>query len=178
LRQFFSRAKAGGAIAESATIDGNPDGLSGLWQKFGPGLIIQRCIVHIQRGKDWCGAELTAKTYRSKKIEGNIFSVNGSANTRTETIISKSGGWLGKSLWKKIESKKETGWCLVTWKEPEACCESSGLTPFISWMIREFLEHQIWRKDISVYEKPLSRHRGLSPKKRANFFNWFFILKP
>jgi len=44
---------------------------------------------------------------------------------------------------KKIESKKETGWVFSDLKRARSMLLKACLTPFISWMIREFLEHQL-----------------------------------
>jgi len=68
-----------------------------------------------------------------------IFLALTAVRTQEQTIISKKRWLIGKYHYgKKIESKKETGWVFSDLKRARSMLLKLCLTPFISWMIREF----------------------------------------
>lgn len=177
LRQFFSELKQEGLSLKSATIDGNPTVIRVMTEVW-PGLIIQRCIVHIQRqGLMWC--RINPKTIEAKKLREIFLALTAVRTQEQKQSFLKAVADWENHYGKKIESKKETGWVFSDLKRARSMLLKALPNTF------HFLDDPRIPRTSNLAEGYFSfmksryrDHRGLSPKKRANFFNWFFILKP
>lgn len=177
LRQFFSELKQAGLLLKSTTIDGNPAVIGALIEIW-PELIIQRCLVHIQQqGLMWC--RINPKTTEAKKLR-NIFLTLTTVQTQEQkqTFLKSVDDW-ENNYGEKIKSKKETGWVFSDLKRAR-----SMLLKALPNMFHFLDDPNIPRTSnlaegyFSFMKSRYRDHRGLSREKRANFFNWFFILKP
>jgi hypothetical protein len=177
LRRFFFELRQGGLLLKSATTDGNPTVIK-ILAEIWPEIIIQRCIVHIQRqGLMWC--RMNPKTIEAKKLREIFLEMT---KVRTENqkqfFLQTVADW-ENDYGKKIGSKKETGWVFSDLKRARSMLLKALPDTF------HFLDDPKIPRTSNLAEGYFSfmksryrDHRGLSPKKRANFFNWFFILKP
>lgn len=177
LRRFFSELKQSGLSLKSATIDGNPT-VVGIMEEIWPEIIIQRCLVHIQRqGLMWC--RMNPKTTEAKKLREIFLELTKVWTKEQKQLFLKTVADWENDYGKKIASKKETGWVFSDLKRARSMLLKALPNTF------HYLDNPNIPRTSNLAEGYFSfmksryrDHRGLSPKKRANFFNWFFILKP
>lgn len=177
LLDLFSKLKNAGLSPKSATIDGNPAVIRAL-RIVWPDIIIQRCLVHIQRqGLRWCRAN--PKTAEARKLR-QLFVAVTDINTKAqkEIFLESVRQWENK-YGQKINSRPETGWVFSDLKRAR-----SMLLRALSNMFH-YLENMDIPRTTNLAEGYFSflknryrDHPGLSPKKRRAFFSWFFFLKP
>jgi hypothetical protein len=176
MTQFFNFQIEQGLSLKSCTVDGNPQVIKILKKCF-PGIIIQRCLVHIQRqGIAWC--RQNPKIREAKELRKLFLKV---------TYI--------KTLKESYDFVDE----FIAW-DNEFGCKIKNSKPIdrISYDLKKarnmllnalpnmfhFLENPMIPSTTNPIEGYFSRlknhyrnHRGLDPKKRQNYFLWFFFLK-
>lgn len=177
LLAFFRPLIAKGLNPISFTVDGNPQvirTLKALW----PNIIIQRCLVHIQRqGLMWCRSN--PKTTYARKLRNIFLQV-----TRIRTITERDRFLESISSW-----ENEYGRCIQS--HPERGRVFSDIKRARSMLLKALPDmfHYLDNTDIPLstnglegYFSRLKRnyrqHRGLSKKKLYNYFAWYFYLKP
>ena len=173
---FFTELKIGGLSPVSLTVDGNPTVIKAA-QHVWPDLIIQRCLVHIQRqGLSWCRA--TPKTFTAKKLR-QLFVMLPRIKTFKErdVFLSEVNKWENK-YGKEIVARPERGKVFSDLKRAR-----SMLLKALPYMFC-YLENNSIPQTTNLAEGYFSflksryrDHRGLSPKSRKAFFEWFFYLK-
>jgi len=177
LHSFFAPLKKHGLDPKSCTIDGNPQ-MARVLQELWPNIIIQRCLVHVQRqGLMWCRS-------KPKRIDAqylrDIFLSVMSINTKDERNKFLKGlyEW-EKKFGESISRSPERGRVFSDIKRAR-----SMLLNALPDMFHYFADANIPRTTNGL-EGYFSRlkdnyrdHRGLAPHKRYNYFKWYFHLKP
>jgi len=177
LSPFFQSLKDLGLKPFSFTVDGNPlviKVLNRLW----PEIIIQRCLVHIQRqGLMWCRSY--PKTSYARKLRNIFLKVT---NIRTSSE---------RDQFLEIINQWEThyGQYLVT--RPERGRVFSDIKRARSMLIKALPDmfHYLDNPNIpfstngiegyfSRLKSHYRQHRGLANLKLNNYFNWYFFLRP
>jgi len=177
LLNYFSGLRNVGLNPKSATIDGNTTVIKAL-KIIWPDIIIQRCLVHIQRqGLMWCRAN--PKTAAAKKLRLLFLMVAGINTEAQKNIFLESVKRWDNRYGKKIDSRPERGWVFSDLKRARSVLLKATPNMF------HYLEDSQISKTTNLAEGYFSflksryrDHRGLSPKKRRTFFQWFFFLKP
>jgi transposase-like protein len=176
LRTFFIPLFKKGLNPKSATVDGNSQVIK-LFKELWPDIVIQRCLVHIQRqGLMWCRRfpkRTDAKHLRKifKKI------------TYIRSEPEKNKFLLDLEYWEnrfgqQIQSNAERGKVFSDIKRAR-----SMLLKALPNMFHYLNDPQIpfSTNGIESYFSRLKpdyrRHRGLSIKSRQNYFKWYFSLK-
>lgn len=177
LTAFFSPLKERGLNPVSCTTDGNPQAIRVL-RLLWPDIIIQRCLVHIQRqGLKWC--RTYPKTGYARKLR-DIFKDVMCIETKKERdrFLSKLDAWEEK-YGRYIALKTERGRVFSDIKRAR-----STLTKALPDMFH-YLDNPNIPPTTNGLEGYFSRlkshyrhHRGLSPEKRYKYFGWFFRLRP
>ncbi|MBI4779598.1 hypothetical protein HY797_04065 [Candidatus Falkowbacteria bacterium] len=177
LLNFFTKLRSAGLSPKSATVDGNPTVIKTL-KVIWPDIIIQRCLVHIQRqGLMWC--RVNPKTAAARKLRLLFVAVT-SVNTEAQKkIFLESVRRWEYRHGRKIDSRPESGWVFSDLKRARSMLLKSLPSMF------HYLDDSNIPKTTNLAEGYFSflksryrNHRGLSPKKRQAFFQWFFFLKP
>jgi len=176
LRSFFQPLKNMGFKPKSFTLDGNPNVIR-VVKELWPQVLIQRCMVHIQRqGIMWC--RRSPRRTDSKHLR-NLFR----RVTYIKTIAERNIFLSDVETWEQrfgcsIISKPERGRVFSDVKRAR-----SMLLKAIPNMFH-YLDDLSIPKSTNGLEGYFSRlksnyrsHRGLKPEKRASYFKWFFILK-
>ena len=165
-----------GLCPQSATVDGNPQVIK-LFRAIWPNIIIQRCLVHIQRqGLMWCRRfpKRTDAKYLRKLFQQVTYIRN---PKERDDFLSAVNGWEHK-FGRQINLKQEAGKVFSDIKRAR-----NMLLKALPDMFRYIDDSQIpfSTNGLEGYFSRLKanyrQHRGLSPKRRANYFKWYFILK-
>jgi hypothetical protein len=177
LRTFFKPMIDEGLLPRSFTVDGNPQVirvLKVLW----PDAVIQRCLVHVQRqGLSWCRS--SPKTPYARQLRKIFLKV-----TNITTLADREAFLDLIATWEvrygvEISTRRETGRVFSDIKrarsmllralpdmfhyldDPNISTTTNGLEGYFSRLKSHYRQH-----------------RGLSPKKRPNYFAWYFQFKP
>jgi hypothetical protein len=176
LRSFFKPSIARGLNPISCTVDGNPQAirvLKTLW----PGVIIQRCLVHIQRqGLMWC--RRYPKTASARRLRNIFLQVTG---IRTKEERDKFLGLI-------IQWEQKYGQYIEI--QPEKGRVFSDLKRARSMLIKAlpYMFHYLDDPNISFTTNGLEgyfsrlkshyrQHRGLRKKKLNSYFNWYLYYR-
>ena len=177
LQSFFKPLIDRGLNPESCTTDGQQQvirTLRFLW----PGIITQRCLVHVQRqGLSWCRD--SPKTAYARDLRA-LFRVVTNIDTKAE-----------RDLFIKELASWEQRYGQAIAKRPERGGVFSDIKRARS-MLRKALPdmfHYLDNLDIprtnngaegyfSRLKERYGQHRGLIPQKRHNYFAWYFHFKP
>jgi len=177
LLAFFKPLVDEGLSPLSFTVDGNRQVirvLGALW----PDAVIQRCLVHIQRqGLSWC--RNSPKTVYARQLRQIFLQV-----TRIDTIEDREA-FLGLvTMWEarygtEIAARKETGRVFSDVKRARSMLRHALPDMF------HYLDDPLISTTTNGLEGYFSRlklhyrqHRGLSSKKRSNYFAWYLHLRP
>lgn len=170
---FLQSLQSKGLCPQSATIDGNPQIMRYL-RLVWPALIIQRCIVHVQRqGLAWC--RRNPKRTDAKQLRTLFLQLSA---VHTASVRNR---WCAKlALWeaqygRRIEESPERGWVFSDLKrarsmvlkalpnlfhylqDPGIPTSTNGLEGYFSRLKLRY--HQ---------------HRGLAIHRRNSYFQWYF----
>jgi transposase-like protein len=177
LLKFFKPLIAKELNPISCTVDGNPQAIKvirALW----PNIVIQRCLVHIQRqGLMWC--RRYPKTASARKLRGIFLRV---VHIRTR------------------EERDEFLELIVQWEQkygqyikaqPERGRVFSDIKRARSMLIKSLpnMFHYLDDSNISFTTNGLEsyfsrlkghyrQHRGLRKKKLDSYFNWYLVYRP
>ena len=177
LYPFCSHLKQRGLVAHSATVDGNPH-LMRILRVLWPGILIQRCLVHIQRqGLMWCRRypkRTDAKRLRTLFLK--VMSIHTSADR--DQFISELRGW-ERRYGTSIARSPERGPVFSDLKR----ARSMVLTALPD-MFR-YLDDSSIPKSTNALEGYFARlkhryrqHRGLARHHRDAYFRWYLTLCP
>lgn len=176
LCRLFSELRDHGLNPKSATIDGHPTVIRA-FKSIWPKIIIQRCLVHIQRqGLQWCRVKpKTTSTKKLRKIFVEVTSIK-TPNQR-DLFLEKVQRWeLRYGL--KISQQPEHGWVFSDLKRARSMLMKALPNMF------HYLKNKNIPSTTNMAEGYFSfmkfryrDHRGLAPKKRRSFFNWFFFFR-
>ena len=177
LLSFFKPLIAKRLIPVSCTLDGNPQAirvLTTLW----PSIIIQRCLVHIQRqGLMWC--RRNPKTTYGQKLRAIFLKVTYIRDTDERDLFLKE-----LALW-----EERYGQFIAT--QPERGRVFSDIKRARSMLLKalpdmfNYLDNTNIPFSTNGLEGYFSRlkshyrhHRGLSKSRLNNYFTWYFFLRP
>ena len=173
LRAFFGRLIERGLRPRSFTVDGNPH-LMNVLRDLWPGVLVQRCLVHIQRqGLVWC--RNVPKTTYARKLRKIFLQV-----TRIRTRADRDEFLRLVQEWEdkygsQIRHRLETGWVFSDIKRARSMLLRALPDMF------HYLDDPLIATSTNSLEGYFSRlkghyrqHRGLSRRKRNNYFQWYF----
>ena len=177
LRYFFKPLIARGLNPVSCTVDGNPQAIRAITTLW-PGIIIQRCLVHIQRqGLMWC--RRYPKTVYARRLRDIFLRVTG---IRTEEERDEFLELL-------MEWEQQYGWHIE--KQLGKGRVFSDIKRARSMLIRALPDmfHYLDDPNIAFTTNSLEgyfsrlkahyrQHRGLRKKRLNKYFNWYFHVKP
>lgn len=177
LFSFFEPLKVRGLSPKSCTVDGNPQVIKTL-RKIWPNMIIQRCLVHIQRqGLSWCRRK--PKRTDAKKLRELFLKVSKIQNKQEQKQFLKQLFTWEKKYGTKIENQPEKGKVFSDLKRARSMIMKALPNMF------HYLDDPHIPKTTNGIEGYFSRlkrhyqqHRGMNENKRKNYFNWYFYLKP
>jgi hypothetical protein len=159
----------------SATIDGNQQ-VSEMLSRLWPDIIIQRCLVHIQRqGLSWC--RRNPKRTDARHLRQLFLEVIGlDTDSAKERFLSEWDQWENR-FGKSIAGQPERGWVFSDLKKARSMLKNALPNMF------HYFENPSIPNSTNSLEGYFSRlkahyrqHRGLNPEKRKNYFRWFFHL--
>lgn len=176
LRSFFEPLKNIGFNPKSFTLDGNPQVIK-VVRSIWPEILVQRCLVHIQRqGIMWC--RRFPKRTDAKHLRELFKKVTHITNCKEQNIFLSDVKTWEQKYGCHLVSKPEKGKVFSDVKRAR-----SMLLKAIPDMFH-YLEDSGIPQTTNGLEGYFSRlkqnyrnHRGLNPKKRENYFKWFFVLK-
>jgi transposase-like protein len=177
LNAFFSSLKKQGFMPSSATIDGKRAVILAL-KTVWPEIIIQRCVVHVQRqGLMWC--RRFPKRTDARRLRKLFLAL---------TYIHTKGqkqAWLRQLLaWetaygRRIAISDETGWVFSDLKRARSMIIKALPNLF------HYLNHPEISRTTNSLEGYFGRlkdryhdHRGISRKWRKSYFQWYMSLCP
>jgi len=157
----------------SFTIDGNPKVMK-ILRKLWPDVVVQRCLVHIQRqGLSWCRSY--PKTTYARKLRKVFLKV-----TRIRTAKDRDEFLTLFQTWEDTYGSRLR-------YRPEIGPVFSDIKRARSMLLRalpdmfHYFDNPLIPTSTNGLESYFSRlkahyrqHRGLSKRKRFNYFNWYF----
>jgi len=176
LLTFFKPFKERHLCPKSCTIDGNPQVIRVL-KKLWPKIIIQRCLVHIQRqGLMWC--RRNPKRTEAKRLRNIFLQVSNIRTSRDKNCFLKQASLWEQQYGKKIKEQPETGKVFSDIKRARSMLLKALPNMF------HYLDNPHIPATTNGLEGYFSRlkahyrnHRGLQRAKRNNYFNWYFYLR-
>ena len=175
LRAFFEPMMNEGLHPRSFTVDGNPQVIRVL-RMLWPDVVIQRCLVHIQRpGLAWC--RRSPKTVYARQLRRILLRV-----TRIATAVERDAFLNLVATWEEqygagIGARKETGRVFSDIKRARSMLQNALPDMF------HYLDDPCISTTTNGLEGYFSRlkshyrqHRGLRPHKRPHYFAWYFHL--
>jgi len=166
-----------GLYPKSATVDGNPHIIK-ILRFVWPEIIIQRCLVHIQRqGLSWC--RINPKRTDAKQLRELFLQV-----TSIDTPINRDRFLTQVNEWEqkyghRIASSLETGWVFSDLKRARSMLLSALPNMF------HYLYDPNIPKSTNALEGYYGRlkqkyyqHRGLVKQHRDAYFTWYLNLCP
>lgn len=177
LRRFCIPLVQRGLLPKSATVDGNQHMIKTL-RTLWPKIIIQRCLVHIQRqGLSWCRRNpkrTDAKHLR--KLFLQVMSIHTQADR--DRFLTQIQEWEQK-YGHRIASSPETGWVFSDLKRARSMLLSALPDMF------HYLNDPNIPKSTNALEGYYARlkqkyrqHRGLMKRHRYPYFTWYLHLCP
>ena len=172
LTAFLGPLKNKGLRPRSFTVDGNPN-VTRVLRKLWPGVRVQRCLIHIQRqGLSWC--RTSPKTTYARKLRQLFRRV-----AKIRTSVDRDRFLQGVRQWEQAY--------FSLMQRPEAGKVFSDIKRAWSMLRRALPDmfHYLDDPGIPISTNALEgyfsrlkdhyrRHRGLNPKKRNNYFQWYF----
>lgn len=176
LAKFFLPFAQNGLCPKSATVDGNPSVIR-LFTAIWPDIIVQRCLVHIQRqGLSWC------RRFPKRTDAAHLRRLFQRV-TYIKTKRERDRFFSDIDIWER-EFGQEIS------LRPERGKVFSDIKRARSMLLRALPDMFYYLDDLNIpfstngLEGYFSRlktnyrqHRGLSPKRRKNYFKWYFYLK-
>lgn len=173
LVRYFNQLAENGFSPASVTIDGNPTVIKSFLEVW-PTIIIQRCLVHVQRqGMSWCRTSpKRTDALKLKEIFNNLSWVH---DEFTKNEFLKTVRQWEERYGEAIESRTEKGWVFSDLKRAR-----SMLLKAIPNMFH-FIENRKIPKSTNIMEGYFSRlklryrnHRGITENHLQNYFKWYF----
>lgn len=177
LEPFCATLRQHGLVPTSATIDGNPH-LVRILRHHWPTILIQRCLVHIQRqGLSWCRRypkRTAAKHLRAVFLQ--VMAVRTAAER--DRFVHQLHAW-EHQYGHRIACSAETGWVFSDLKRAR-----SMVLAALPDMFR-YLDDPLIPKSTNALEGYFARlkqryrqHRGLRQPHRDAYFRWYLHLCP
>jgi len=177
LYQVYQHLADAGLSISSATVDGNRQQIKYLHLVW-PKIILQRCIVHVQRqGLSWC--RRNPKRTDAKHLR-KIFLKLGAVKTlgASRRIIAEILAW-EKRFGAAIDYAPDRGWVFSDLKRARNMLLNALPDLF------HFINNKKIPRSTNMIESYFSRlkehyrhHRGLAVHHRDAYFKWYFYLLP
>jgi len=177
LLKFFEPLISSGLCPLSFTVDGNPK-MTRVLRHLWPGVVVQRCLVHIQRqGLSWC--RTSPKTTYARRLRQIFLQV-----TRIRTPVDRDMFLTSFTDWESkygslISSRRETGYVFSDIKRARSML-LRALPDMFHYLDNPFIPTST--NGLEGYFSRLKghyrQHRGLSTQKRRNYFQWYFHFVP
>jgi hypothetical protein len=177
LHPFCSTLLQHGLVPTSATVDGNPH-LIRILRLLWPEILIQRCLVHIQRqGLSWCRQRPKRSDAKHlRRLFLQVMSLH-TASDR-DRFLSRVHAW-ERRYGHSIVRSAEKGWVFSDLKRAR-----SMLLSALPDMFR-YLDDPSIVKSTNALEGYFARlkqkyrqHRGLAQRHRVAYFRWYLHLCP
>jgi len=175
LFEFYQRLANSGLQPKYATIDGNRQQNKYLL-KVWPSIVIQRCIVHVQRqGLSWC--RLHPKRTDAKHLRNLFVDLS-----KIKTPIDAQHYIHRVEVWEKrfgldIQHTPKHGFVFSDLKSARTMLLNTLPNLFHFTMIPEIASStNALEGYFSRLKERYRRHRGLSKAHRRNYFLWYFYL--
>ena len=177
LLNFFKSMEPAGLCPHSFTVDGNPNVISVLRQLW-PDVLVQRCLVHIQRqGLSWCRTSpRTTYARRLRQIFLQVTRIRSPADR--DMFLGSVTDW-ENSYGSQISGRRETGYVFSDIKRARSMLLRALPDMF------HYLDNPLIPTSTNGLEGYFSRlkshyrqHRGLRNDKRGKYFQWYFHLVP
>jgi hypothetical protein len=177
LRAFFKPMIDEGLRPRSFTVDGNPQVIRVL-RKLWPDAVIQRCLVHIQRqGLSWC--RRSPKIAYARRLRQIFLRVTGITTAAERDVFLDLVATWEAQYGTAIGDRKEVGRVFSDIKRARSMLQRALPDMF------HYLDDPHISTTTNGLEGYFSRlkshyrqHRGLSPRKRPNYFAWYFHFAP
>jgi len=177
LLEFFKPLIDKGLNPVSCTVDGNQQvmrTLKTLW----PDIMIQRCLVHIQRqGLMWC-RRYPKSTY-AKRLRDIFLKVTHIRTKEERDLFLKDIVWWEEKYGQTIATQPNRGWVFTDIKRARSMLLKALPNMFY------YLDNPDIPVTTNKLESYFSRlkshyrhHRGLTKAKLNKYFNWYFNLRP
>src|SRR4030042_4067532 len=173
LLEFFKGLKQPGINPHSFTVDGNPNVIRVL-RKLWPDVIVQRCLVHVQRqGLSWC--RISPRTTYARRLRKIFLQI-----TRIRTTTDRDKFLRDVTEWEvkfgaQIHDRREHGYVFSDIKRARSMLLRALPDMF------HYLDNPLIPISTNGLEGYFSRlkahyrqHRGLSKQKRKDYFPWYF----
>jgi hypothetical protein len=177
LHPFCSALAQRGLVPTSATIDGNPH-LIRILRLLWPEILIQRCLVHLQRqGLSWCRRH--PKRTDARHLRGLFLQIM-SLHTASDRdrFLAQLHRWECR-YGRQLARSPEKGWVFSDLKRAR-----SMLLSALPDMFR-YLDTPLIAKSTNALEGYFARlkqryrqHRGLAQRHRQAYFRWYLHLCP
>lgn len=177
LRSFFTPLIARGLNPLSFTVDGSPQAIK-VMKELWPGIIIQRCLVHIQRqGLVWCrNYPKTANARRLRDIFLRVTRIR--TKCQWDQFLEMLTEWEQK-YGMDIATRPEKGWVFSDLKRARSMLIKA--LPYMSFYLGDTgipFTTNCLEGYFSRLKRHYRQHRGLRRNKLANYFEWYFCLIP
>lgn len=175
LRTLFRSLVQRGLSLKCATIDGNPP-MSLALQNQWPGIVLQRCLIHIQRqGLRWC--RRNPKRTDAQHLRDLFLEVtNIHTATQRDLFLDKLKAW-EQHYGFRIAVTPEHGYVFSDLKRARSMLLAALPNMF------HYLSDPSIKRSTNALEGYFARlkqryreHRGLARHKRDSYFRWYFSL--
>jgi len=175
LRTLFRSLVQRGLSLRCATIDGNPP-MSLALQNQWPGIVLQRCLIHIQRqGLRWCRRN-PKRTDAQHLRELFLEVTNIHTATQRDLFLDKLKAWEQRYGF-RIAVTPERGYVFSDLKRARSMLLAALPNMF------HYLSDPSIKRSTNALEGYFARlkqryreHRGLARDKRDSYFRWYFSL--
>jgi len=177
LRAYFQGLKQAGLNPQSFTVDGNPTVMKVL-RSLWPQVLIQRCLVHIQRqGLSWC--RTSPRTVYGRWLRNIFLQI-----PKIRTPEDRDGFLKAVSYWEanygaQIGAKREKGHVFSDIKRARSML-LRALPDMFHYLGNPLIP--ISTNGLEGYFSRLKahyrQHRGVRKEKQPNYFNWYFHFVP
>jgi len=177
LQRFFTPLIGNGLSPHSFTVDGNPKVIKTL-RNIWPDVVIQRCLVHIQRqGLSWC--RTSPRTVYARELRKIFLQI-----TQISTLADRNDFLQAVADWEttygaQISVRRERGHVFSDIKRARSMLLRALPDMF------HYLDNPLIPVSTNGLEGYFSRlkahyrqHRGLRKEKRENYFRWYFYFVP
>lgn len=177
LLMFFKPLIAEGLNPASCTVDGNPQAIKVI-RMLWPEIIIQRCLVHIQRqGLMWC--RRYPKTSYAQRLRDIFLQVTCIRNQEERDRFLQSVNQWEEKYGRYIKMQPEKGRVFSDIKRARSML-IKALPDIFHYLDNPNIPFTTNGLEgyFSRLKSHYRQHRGLNQNKRNNYFNWYFFLKP
>lgn len=165
------------ANPESATVDGNPHLIRALRQQW-PSIVIQRCLVHIQRqGLSWC-------RHFPKRTDAKHLRLIFLLVSMIDTLKQRDDFLTRVQIWEDrygqdVALSPETGWVFSDLKRARSML-LAALPDMFHYLDDDRIPHStnVLEGYFARLKEKYQQHRGLAPHHRDSYFRWYIHLRP